>query len=321
MKVIKPLAAISWLLAMLMLLTGCTQKEQATGPSPLESLAASSSSNDTLWNKMKARFRGDNQALPQDRIEALGDAAIQTGDYESSLLDFLSILRQNPERYDLHYKVAVLFLLNGQWPAAKQELALVLVHRPEMLQAHEAMGLVHLQEKNYPLAIDEFQTVLAQDPQRVNSLHLLGLAYLESGQPGKAVVKLKRVLAVDPRHVSSIPALGQAYIDLKDYRQAIACLQQGLALDPKNEKLNYQMGMALAAEKRYNEAMDAFMKAGDEAQAYNNIGVHYFVAGQYEEAAKCFQRAIELRPSFYEEAKTNLQRALEKLQELRQGDG
>lgn len=321
MKTIKPLVGSAWLLVVLIVLTGCTQQEQSTGPSPLESLVGSSSSNDTIWNRMKARFRSDNQALPQDRLEALGDAAIQTGDYESSLLNFLSILRKNPERYDLHYKVAVLFLLNGQWLAAKKELALVLVHQPEMLQAHEAMGLLHLQEKNYPLAIDEFQTVLAQDPQRLNSLHLLGVAYLESGQPGKAVVQLKRVLAIDPRHVSSIPPLGQAYIDLKDYRQAIACLQQGLALDPKNEKLNYQMGMALAADQRYNEAMDAFLKAGDEAQAYNNIGVHYFMAGQYEEAAKCFQRAIELRPSFYEEAKTNLQRALEKLQELRQGDG
>jgi tetratricopeptide (TPR) repeat protein len=59
------------------------------------------------------------------------------------------------------------------------------------------------------------------------------------------------------------------------------------------------------------------MKSGDEAQAYNNIGVHYFMDGQYEEAAKCFQRAIELRPTFYEEAKTNLQRALEKLQATR----
>ncbi len=319
MKTIKPLAVIAWLLAMLMLLSGCAQ-EQATAPSPVENLAGSSSSNDTIWSKMKSHFRRDNQPLPQDRVEALGDAAVQTGDYESSLVDFLSILRKNPERYDLHYKVAVLFLLNGQWAAAKQELALVLVHRPEMLQAHEAMGLVLLQEKNYPQAIEEFQTVLGQDPQRVNSLHLLGVAYLESGQPGKAVVQLKRALVIDPRHVSSIPALGQAYIDLKDNRQAIACLQQGLALDPKNEKLNYQMGMALAAEKRYNEALDAFMKAGDEAQAYNNIGVHYFVAGQYEEAAKCFQRAIELRPSYYEEAKTNLQRALEKLQQVRQGD-
>jgi tetratricopeptide (TPR) repeat protein len=40
--------------------------------------------------------------------------------------------------------------------------------------------------------------------------------------------------------------------------------------------------------------------------------------GHYEEAAKCFQRALELRPTFYQEAKTNLQRALEKMQETRQ---
>ena len=320
MKIIKPLAAISWLLAMLMLSPGCAQQQGATRPSALETLAAGSSSNDTIWNKMKAHFTGDKQALPPDRQEALGDVAVQGGDYESSLLDYLSILRDHPDRYDLHYKVAVLFLLNGQWQAAQQELALVLMHRPEMLQAHEAMGLVLLQEKNYPLAIDEFQTVLGQDPERVNSLHLLGVAYLESSQPGKAVVQLKQALMVDPRHVSSIPPLAQAYIDLKDYQRAIACLQQGLARDPKNEKLNNQLGMALASEKHYNEALEAFMKAGDEAQAYNNVGVYYFVAGQYEEAAKCFQRAIELRPSFYEEAKTNLQRALEKLQQLRQGN-
>jgi tetratricopeptide (TPR) repeat protein len=42
--------------------------------------------------------------------------------------------------------------------------------------------------------------------------------------------------------------------------------------------------------------------------------------GQYEEAAKCFQRALELRPTFYEEARTNLQRALEKMQETRKND-
>ena len=39
MKTIKPLAAISWLLAMLMLSTGCAQQQGATGPSALETLA------------------------------------------------------------------------------------------------------------------------------------------------------------------------------------------------------------------------------------------------------------------------------------------
>jgi tetratricopeptide (TPR) repeat protein len=75
------------------------------------------------------------------------------------------------------------------------------------------------------------------------------------------------------------------------------------------------LGMALAGLKRYPEAFEAFKQGGDEAQAYNNIGVHYYLDGRYEDAAKCFQKALDLRPTFYGEAKANLQRALEKLQE------
>ncbi len=269
------------------------------------------------WTKLK-QSRADKEGLSPDRLEALGEIALQSGDYESSMINFMEILKNNPQRYDLHYKVGVIFLMTGQSEAARQELALVLVHCPEMLKAHEALGVVHLQEKKYPLAIGEFQLVLSQDPTRVKSRHLLGVAYLESGQTDKAVTELRRAVELDRRQVASYVALGQAYTKAKDYRQAIAVLKQGLSLEPNNQKLNYQLGMALAGEKHYPEALQAFMKAGDEAQAYNNIGVHYFVAGQYEDAAKCFQRALELRPTFYDEAKANLQRALEKLQESRQ---
>ena len=79
---------------------------------------------------------------------------------------------------------------------------------------------------------------------------------------------------------------------------------------------NFWVG-PVAAQKQYPQALEAFMKGGDEAQAYNNIGVFYFTDGHYEEAAKCFQRALELRPTFYQEAQTNLQRALEKMQQTR----
>lgn len=313
MKLIKPLAVSASLLGLLMLVNGCATNQQAETPSPLVNLAAAEAAKESGWQRLMDRFRGNNDLLSPDQVQALGDAALLSGDYQTSIINYLAILKKNPERYDLHYKIGILFLLNGQWQGAQDELALVLVHHPEWLQAHEALGLVHLAQKNYPLAIQEFQTVLARAPNRINSLHLLGEAYLRTGQPSTAVVYFKQALAADPGHVSSLLALGQAYMDLKDYQQAVACLQRGLALDPKNEKLNYEMGMALAAERRYEEALNAFMKAGDEAQAYNNVGVYYFVAGQYEDAAKCFQRAIELRPTYYGEAKINLQRALEKL--------
>ncbi len=319
MQRIRRLACTALFLALPLLLSNCLKKDNSLGAPPGSDPTAKLAETNDPWKKMR-RNRADKEGLPPDRLEALGEIALQSGDYESSLVNFLEILRRNPERYDLHYKVGVIFLLSSQLEAAQRELALVLVHQPEMLKAHEALGLVLLQQKKYPMAIEEFRMVLSQDPARANTRHLLGITYLEEGQPAKAVAELRRAVELDRRQVSSYIALGQAYTALKDYRQAIACLKEGMSHDPKNQKLNHQLGMALAGEKRYPEALDAFLRAGDEAQAYNNIGVHYFVAGQYEDAAKCFQRAIELRPIFYDEAKTNLQRAMEKLHQAHKDD-
>ena len=310
MKPTKPFFCTVLVLVLPLLLSHCGN-QQRPGAKP-----------DLSSRLQESRFgKSSNDILPPDRMEALGEIALQSGDYDSSLINFLGILKKEPQRYDLHYKVGVIFLLKGQLEPAQNELALVLVHRPEMVQAHEALGMVHLQQKKYPQALAEFQFAVSQDSQRANPRHLLGIAYLEAGQPGKAIAELNRAVVLDRRQMASYAALGQAYRELKDYRRAVDCLKQGLSQEPTNQKLNYQLGMALAGEKRYNEALEAFMKAGDEAQAYNNIGVHYFVGGQYEEAAKCFQRAIELRPTFYGEAKTNLQRALEKLHQVRKDDG
>lgn len=259
----------------------------------------------------------DKEILSKDRLEALGDVALQNRNFSTSLINYLDILKDDPKRYDLRYKVGVILLLTGQLEPAKQQLAMVLVQQPEMLKAHEALGLVHLQEKNYPLAIQEFQLVLSQDPKRAKTHHLLGVTFLEAGQTEKAIYEFKHAVDLEPRQVSSYTALGQAYLKVKDYGNAISYLTKARSLSPQNEKINYQLGMALAGLKRYPEAMEAFMKAGDEAHAYNNIGVHYFLEGQYEEAARCFQKAMELRPIFYQEAKTNLQRALDKIHQTR----
>jgi tetratricopeptide (TPR) repeat protein len=257
------------------------------------------------------------EPIPNDRLESLGDIALKNRDFNKSLISYMQILQEHPERYDLHYKVGVIFLLAGKLDAAQKELALVLVHQPEMLKAHEAMGLVHLQGKEYPLAIDEFQYVLARDPQRAKTYHLLGVSFLESGRPERAIQALNMAIRLDPHLLSSQIALAQAYEQLKDYPHAVATLKQAQTLAPQNSKVNQLLGRSLAAQKQYPQALEAFMKGGDEAQAYNNIGVFYFMDGHYEEAAKCFQRALELRPTFYQEAQTNLQRALEKMQQTR----
>lgn len=319
MKPVKPFYAALMILALPVLLCQCGKKSAMTGARNLTLLEQTKLGKAyDNWGWSKPSSQTPSGTLPPERLEALGNLSLLARDYESSLISYLGILGQNPERYDLRYKVGVIFLLTGQLEAAQRELGLVLVQRPEMLEAHEALGLVYLQEKRFPDAVQEFQTVLAKERRRPKTKYLLGLTYLEAGQTGRAIAVLKEAAALDPRQVSIYTTLGQAYLSQKDYPQALNWLKKGQSVAPDNQKVNYQLGMALAGQKRYDEALEAFLKAGDEAQAYNNIGVHYFLDGKYEEAAKCFQRALELRPTFYSEAKANLQRALEKLQQERQ---
>jgi tetratricopeptide (TPR) repeat protein len=258
---------------------------------------------------------GGKEELSPERREALGDLLLERKEYEGSLVHYWQVLQENPQRADIRYKVAVILLLSGKTQAARQELNTVLAAKPQMLEAKEALGLTYLEEKQYPQAIRLFQEVLNQDMSRVKTRHLLGIAYLAQDNPREAIRVMERASSQGAKNVGFLATLGQAYLKVKDYNRALLYLQKGHSLDPNNKKINLNIGMALAGLKRYPEAFEAFKQGGDEAQAYNNIGVHYYLDGRYEDAAKCFQKALDLRPTFYGEAKTNLQRALEKLQE------
>ncbi len=268
-----------------------------------------------LFKTQRRRAVQVDETMPPERQEAMGDLLMKSKEYEGSLLHYVQILQNDPERQDVRYKVAVIMLLKGKPKEAQEELTRVLAAQPEMLEAREALAMAYLQEKDYSQAIREFRTVVQQDRGRAQTHHLLGISYLMANQPREAIRELEAANAGNPKNIATYAALGQAYNRVKDYQKAYTWLQKGQSLNPNNARINYQIGMALAGLKRYDEAFAAFVKGADEAQAYNNIGVHYFVDGQYETAAKCFQKALELRPTFYGEAKNNLDRALEKLQE------
>lgn len=278
-----------------------------------EALAATNNS----WEaQMTSRLK--SQEASPELLENLGDLFLRNREYESSLLNYLQILKEQPQRYDLRYKLAVIFLMLGQSEAAKQELTTVLKQEPNNVAAHQALGLTYLKEKQYPQAIAEFRYCVAQDSRQAKFRHLLGIAYLEAGNPEKAIPELREAASLDADYLANLIALGRAYLQQQNYATALVWLEKAQALDPENRKTNRYLGMALAGLKRYPAAMEAFRKGGDEAMAYNNIGVHYFMDGRYADAARCFQRALELRPTFYQEAKLNLQRALEKLQQQRE---
>jgi tetratricopeptide (TPR) repeat protein len=304
------------LVALLVLGANCSKKKEGMQVKPL-SMKEAVKMQEAYDPVTPKPYPGAEQQLSPERREALGDLLLERRQYDGSLVHYLQVLKENPERHDIRYKVGVILLLAGQYQAARQELNTVLAAKPQMTEAKEGVGLSFLEEKRYPEAIRIFQEVLRQDRSRVKTRYLLGIAYLSQENPREAVRIMEPAVSLDRKNGALLAAMGQAHLKLKDYHRALLYLKQGHSLDPKDKKINLNLGMALAGLKRYDEAFDAFLLAGDEAQAFNNIGVHYFLEGRYEDAAKCFQRALDLRPVFYEEAKGNLERALEKLQETK----
>ncbi len=59
----------------------------------------------------------------------------------------------------------------------------------------------------------------------------------------------------------------------------------------------------------------------DPAKAYNNLGIAFLEERKYARASRCFEKAIETQPTFYEKAKENLSlsnRMLHKLPMIQQ---
>ena len=258
----------------------------------------------------------DKDDSPENLAEK-AEMFLQNGDYESSLLNYSRILSQNPERHDIRYKLGVALLLNGKLEEAKKELAQVLLHKMDMLEAHEALGVIYLQENNLTGARQEFSSVLALDPKRFQSRYFLGETCSHANQHSQALTEFKSALELAPQSARVMSNLGWTYFKLKNYDQGLQWLKKAQALNPDNSRINHRLGMVLADQKKYPEALAAFRKAGDEAQAFNNIGVHYYLEHRYAEAARCFQKALEVRPTFYQEAKVNLEKALVRLQDER----
>jgi hypothetical protein len=115
---IRPLFYLVLVLALPLLVCQCGKKQTLVhGVTEKESAKLQDIYSPDYSKKMP---RPDQKTLPPERLEALGEIALQGGDYESSLFNFLQILKDQPQRYDLRYKVGVILLLTGRPDAAKR---------------------------------------------------------------------------------------------------------------------------------------------------------------------------------------------------------
>jgi len=182
----------------------------------------------------------------------------------------------------------------------------------------------------------------ALDPANATVLHDLGLACLETGQFAEAIATLRQAVLVKPRytdahfrlgmaleHAGDAPAAIAAYDRVTELlpghteawfragalvyvlghrEEAVGCFRRAAATGPKTSFGRLGAARAALAEERDEEAERLLRQTlaldRDNAIALDLLATLLTEAGQFEEARRCFARAIAIAPqmagSYYE---------------------
>ncbi len=189
-------------------------------------------------------------------------------------------------------------------------------------------------------ALRAFQTGLSFDPDHVATLERLGLDLIARGRPEQAVPHLERLAGLDPESWRAHNGLGIAAdlqerfddanahyeraIELRpesaqlwnnlgysrylagDDEGALQAMTKALRLDAKFTAARSNLALVLARQGDYTMALEVMAGAGDEISANADVGYLAFRMGDYDLAEEMLTRAIQLSPTFHQQAHRNL---------------
>jgi len=205
---------------------------------------------------------------------------------------------------------------------------------------HLRMGELQLLRERYEPAINSFETAAADPALKARALQGKGLALISLNRSPQALESLDAAVAADPSLWRAWNALGVERDRRKDFKAAEQAYDNALKAPAATGAVYNNRGYSRLLQGRYDEASTDFVAAlekdpglalartnlrlslalrgdyrratsvsasEDRAAVLNNAGYAAMLRGEYDDAEKLFQQAIEARGNTYGRAFDNLQ--------------
>ncbi len=155
-----------------------------------------------------------------------------------------------------------------------------------------------------------YQALLRQNPNDARVHHRLGVLAARKGHLEQAERYLQRALQLGPTSADLLADLGYLHYLQHRLEEAQQDLQRALQVDPGHKRAAINLGLVLGSQGKYEQALAAFRRAGDEAQAYANLAYVCTQRGDVPKAIEYYDHALTLN--------RNLRPAAEALAQLGQ---
>ena len=166
------------------------------------------------------------------------------------------------------------------------------------------MGMVHFRSGDHAAAEQAYANGLAQNPDDPDLLNGLGTVYSAQGRHGEAEDSFAKAIAVAEDYAQPRFNLGALYLRLGRHREAIPALKQGLAIDLRPSprfKGNIALGNACMQEGQFREAARAFERALEhrrDPHAYYGLSNARGQLGDAGSQVRALEQAVELDSTF-----------------------
>lgn len=238
-----------------------------------------------------------------------GDASYARGEFEDALISYVKAGSTQSARPDLLLRIARTQSQLKQNDLAADAYARVLQKQPDNAEASEGLGLILLQRGQRPAASQLLQTALKGNPQSWRAYNGLGVLSDLAGDYPAAAKLYAQANRLNPHQPQVLNNLGYSRYLAGDYGQALGYFRSALNSAPDDPKAWSNLGLLYARQSQYPQAIAAFSQIMSPAQAHYSTAYVCMLAHREQDAARLYQQAIALAPSYYDAAYRGLAHA------------
>ena len=143
----------------------------------------------------------------------------------------------------IYINMVRLLLIFGNTKQAKKMLIELVTRNPESYNGHKLLAMLYEKEGGQRKAVDEYAQVISINPKEYEAYFKVATLLTDLDKKDEAIDTLTNLLSKKPDYPEATIALGDLLIEKEDYKEAANYYNEALKYNPTSFELNYNLGI------------------------------------------------------------------------------